>query len=98
VLRYVIPESYGAMTEQLIREEERLKKDQVSVHFHPIEVRVYPDTLSTEVTGDLLSYVSDKKVTDQRETYRFQFQNRGGKLMIESFTLQKTDRPKDASS
>lgn len=95
LLRYVIPEAHGSMTRQLLQEEKRLKKEQLSIHFHPIEISLNPDSLSAEITGDLISYIADKKVDQHRDTYVIKLQNRGGELMIEAFTLLKTDKPED---
>lgn len=92
ILRYVVPESYGAFKAKLLEDEQRLKNLQVSTRFAPSDVLVSPDRLQVEISGELLSYVGDKKISQVRETYQFQFQNVSGRLLIEAFTLVKTDR------
>jgi hypothetical protein len=34
----------------------RLKKDNLSLHFVPVESEVFPNSLSIEITGDLMGY------------------------------------------
>ncbi len=92
ILRYVVPESYGAFKAKLLEDEQKLKHHQVSTRFAPSDVLVSPDKLQVEISGELLSYVGDKKISQARETYKFQFQNRSGRLLIEAFTLVKTDK------
>jgi len=53
---------------------------------------VSPDQLKVDITGDLMSYVGDKKISQVRETYQFTFQNQSGRLLIAAFILLKSDR------
>lgn len=92
ILRYVIPESYGAMKAKILDDEKRLKKEQLSLHFNPIEFQLDAGQLIAEITGDLISYVGSKKISQVRETYQLKLQNRRGRLLIESFSLLKTEK------
>lgn len=92
ILRYVVPESYGIFKAKLLEDEKNLKSNHLSTLFAPSDVVISPDQLRVEITGELMSYVADKKISQHRETYRFQFHNQSGRLLIKDFTLIKTDR------
>lgn len=92
IMRYVVPEAYGAFKAKLLEDEKRLKKNQLSTRFAPSGVTVSPERLSVEITGELMSYVGDKRISRVQETYRFQFQSQSGRLLIKSFTLVKSDQ------
>ncbi len=91
ILRYAQPESYGVLKTQLLEDEQRYKKEQLSTSFKPSVVQVDNKKMTAEITGDLLSYVGSKKISQNRETYRFHFQYDHGRLQIISFQLIKTE-------
>lgn len=92
-LRYVAPQAYGEFKNKLFEDEQRLKKDHLSLHFIPIECEVFPKTLSAIVTGDLVGYVGSKKVSQHRESYQIEFYQTKGRLFLKSFAVVKTDQP-----
>lgn len=92
ILRYVVPESYGAFKTKLLDDEKHLKSNHLSIRFAPSDVVISPEQLRVDITGELMSYVADKKISQNRETYRFQFHNQSGRLLIKDFTLIKSDR------
>lgn len=85
LLRYAEPSTYGALKAQLISDEERLKKDNVSIQFMPLEVTVTPGQLVVYIMGELSGYVGEKKVFQKRETYELKLILKRGRLMITSF-------------
>ena len=91
ILRYANPESYGALKTQLLEDEQRYKKEQLSTSFKPSIVQVDNKRMTADITGDLLSYVGSKKISQYGETYRFQFHYDRGRLLINSFSLLKTE-------
>jgi conjugal transfer pilus assembly protein TraE len=91
-MRYVVPQAYGAFKAKLLEDEKRLKSNHLSTRFAPSDVMISPERLSVEITGELMGYVGDKKISQVRETYRFQFQSQSGRLLIKSFTLVKSDQ------
>lgn len=102
ILRYVVPESYGAFKAKLLEDEKYLKQNHLSTRFAPAEAILSPNQLRVDISGELMTYVGNKKISQAKETYRFQFQNRSGRLLIESFTLLKSDKnspllPKESS-
>lgn len=92
LLRYVDPKYHGDFKKRLLEDEQRLKKDNLSLMFTPIECEVFPDHLMVELTGDLNGYVGNKKVTTNRETYRFEFSNHKGRLFLKKMSVVKTRR------
>jgi conjugal transfer pilus assembly protein TraE len=96
ILRYVAPESYGTFKAKLLEDEKNLKTNHLSTRFAPSDVVISPDQLRVDITGELMSYVADKKISQIRETYRFQFHTQSGRLLIKDFSLVKSDRnPKE---
>lgn len=92
LLRYVTPDAYGTFKAKLLEDEKRLKKNNLSTRFSPSDVSISPDQLTVDLTGELMSYVGDKKISQVRETYQIKFQNQSGRLLIAAFTLLKSDR------
>lgn len=93
LLRYVDPQTYGAFKTKLYEDAGRLKKDNLSLHFVPVESEVFPNSLSIEITGDLMGYMASKKVFSHRETYRVTFSQKKGRLFLKSFDVVKSDQP-----
>lgn len=92
LLRHITPKEYGAFKIKLLEDEKRLKKEQLTIHFTPQEIQLSPDSLSVDVTGDLISYVSTKKVSQARETYRLIFEQKSNRLLLRSFKMIKSDK------
>ncbi len=90
ILRYVTPESYGQLRAQLLEDERRLKQNNVSTVFRPIEVKVDPINMQVELTGDLMSYVGDKRISQVRDAYTFTFKLVRGELQIKTFTCPRS--------
>jgi conjugal transfer pilus assembly protein TraE len=93
LLRYVEPQAYGSFKSKLFEDERRLKKDHLSLHFIPLECEVSPQALSSLITGDLVSYVGSKKISQHRESYQMTFSQAKGRLFLKSFAVVKTDQP-----
>jgi conjugal transfer pilus assembly protein TraE len=92
LLRYVTPDAYGTLKAKLLEDEKRLKKNNLSTRFSPSDTVISADQLKVDITGELMSYVGDKKISQVRETYQIKFQNQSGRLLISAFTLLKSDR------
>jgi len=91
LLRYVAPEAYGTFKAKILADEKQLKNDHLSTRFSPTDVVVHQSELAVDLTGELMSYVGDKKISQAKETYQIKFRNQSGKLLIEAFTLLKSD-------
>lgn len=92
LLRYISPKTYGAFKTKLLEDEKKLKQEQLSLHFMPQEIQLSPDSLTVDVTGDLISYVSTQKISQVRETYRLIFEHKLGRLFLQSFKMIKSER------
>jgi conjugal transfer pilus assembly protein TraE len=95
ILRHTSPESYGALKRRLIEDESRLKKEHVTTSFQPNGIKVDSSHLTVDVTGDLLRFVGEKRISQSRDTYQFQFEYKAGRLSIKAFQLIGSDKPID---
>jgi conjugal transfer pilus assembly protein TraE len=86
LLRYVAPESYGSFKAQLLSDEKRLKKQQLSLQFYPKSLE-FPKPLVVEIKGVLKRYVGSKKISEAEETYRMQLGVRFGRLFLKAFEV-----------
>lgn len=98
LLRSVDPEYYGPCKQKIFEDHTRLKKENLSLAFTPVECQVYPDQLSVEVTGDLMGYVSGKRVSQHRETYRILFSSKGSRLFLKGFSMITSDKKEDKNN
>ncbi len=94
LLRYVDSQTYGLFKSKLYEDENRLKKDNLSLHFAPLECEVFPEKLKVNITGDLIGYVASKQVTSYREKYELSFSSIKGRLFLKSFNVISSDREK----
>lgn len=92
LLRYISPKAYGEFKTKLLEDEKRLQHEQLSLHFMPQEVVLSPESLTVDITGDLISYVSTQKISQVRETYRLVFEHKLGRLFLQSFKMVKSDK------
>lgn len=96
LLRYVDPSFHEQFKIRLFAEEQRLKRDNVSLNFVMTDCEVYPGELALEITGDLHSFVAFKKISTHRETYRIEFSAKKGRLFLKTFEILQSDN-KDLS-
>lgn len=89
ILRYVLPESYGAFKSQLITDENRLKKENLSTSFKPVSIKVSRRQNLVHLTGDLFGFIGDKRIFQTRKCYALQLTFSYGRLFIKSFTELK---------
>lgn len=92
ILRNSTASGYGALKVKLLEEEKRLKKENFSTSFQPKSIKVERSKMAVEITGDLLRYVVDKRISQSRDTYRIEFEYHRGRLLIKTFQLIKSDR------
>jgi len=89
ILRHASPRGYGDLKTKLLEDEKRLKKAHLSTSFQPMDIKVDPNRLSVEITGDLTRYIGNKRISQARDTYRFEFEYKHSRLLIKSFSLIK---------
>lgn len=91
ILRYAAPSDYGALKRTLLEDEKRLKAEHVTTSFHPQSIKVDSPQLTVELTGALSRFVGEKRISQSKDTYRFQFAFKAGRLSIKSFKLISSD-------
>jgi conjugal transfer pilus assembly protein TraE len=94
ILRHTAPESHGLLKRRLLEEEQRLKKEHVTTSFQPNAIKVNSAHLTVDVTGDLLRFVGEKRISQSRDIYQFQFEYKAGRLSIKAFELINSDAQK----
>jgi conjugal transfer pilus assembly protein TraE len=92
LLRYVDPIYHDNFKTQLFKEEQRLKRDSLSLSFTAIECEVFPKILAVEISGDLNGYVGGKKISTYRERYRLEFTSTKGRLFLKAVTVIETNQ------
>jgi conjugal transfer pilus assembly protein TraE len=92
ILRQTVEHAYGPLKRQLMEDEARIKKESVVTSFQASAVKVDPNKMSVEITGDLLRYVGEKRISQSRDVYSFAMVYRYGRLLIESFKLIRSDQ------
>ena len=55
-------------------------------------MKLFPEAMTVEITGDLNGYVSNKKISTHRETYRLEFTSTKGRLFLKAVTVVNTDQ------
>ena len=91
ILRHVSPSGYGRLKHQLIAQEKRIQKLRVVTCFQPIKVTVRG--MQAAVTGDLIQFLGEKRISQTRNTYDIDFALRHGQVLVQRF--QKREK-KDA--
>lgn len=84
-LRYVAPESYGAIRSRMRVQADRLKRDDVSTAFYPVGFQTRPKQQQTVITGDFVTMVGKQRVSSVRRAWRFDFSFTGGRLWVSEF-------------
>lgn len=89
LLRYVEPSFYHALRKKMIDEEERYKKDNLSMSFRPLSAVVNVKALQVTLTGLLQQYVANKFVQQTKEVYEMEFSYQSGQLLIKNFVFKE---------
>jgi conjugal transfer pilus assembly protein TraE len=92
LLRYVDSSHHGYFKTRLFKEEQRLKRDNLSLNFVVCDCEVFPSEMAVEITGDLNGYVASKKISSHRESYRLEFTSVKGRLFLKGFKVIKSDQ------
>jgi conjugal transfer pilus assembly protein TraE len=87
VLRHVTPETYGVLKRNLIAEENRYVKENLSTSFKPIKANIDAERLEVDLEGILAGYIAGKRVTQKKETIRIRFNYKQGILSLKSFKM-----------
>lgn len=89
LLRYVHPSFHNALRKKMLDEEERYKKDNLSMSFRPLSAVVNTKALKVTLTGLLQQYVANKFVQQTKEVYEMDFSYEAGQLLIKNFEFKE---------
>lgn len=91
ILRHVAPEYYNVLNKRLQKEAEYYKEEQVATAFKPVEIDIDESSTSATITGDLISFVGTKRVSQQRDSYALKFRLKNNELLLTSFELLEVE-------
>jgi conjugal transfer pilus assembly protein TraE len=91
LLRYTDPRYYQSMKTLLVKEGDKISKDHISLSFYPVDVKVDPQTLTAQITGDLASTVGNTALPTERLTYQIHYTYHDGRLLVQSFEEIKSN-------
>lgn len=84
-LRYTDPTAFGELSTRLSTEAEKIKRNNLSSVFYPVEVRVREKTQQVSVTGDLVTMVGEQITGRRRATFALRLTYRNGRLFVSEF-------------
>ena len=90
-LRYAAPESYSILQTHLQDEAQRIKRNEMSSLFFPVNARVRGDFVV--IIGQQILRVGKEIVSDNRIAYRMKFRFEGGFLHIIEFKEVNREKP-----
>lgn len=90
-MRYAAPESYSALQTQLQTEAERIKRNEMSAMFFPVEATVRGEYVA--ITGDQVVRVGREVVSEKRLTYRLALRLSEGFPHIIEFVEVNREKP-----
>lgn len=84
-LRYTDPSAHGELSTRLSAEAEKIRRNNLSSVFYPVEVRVRDKTQQVAVTGDLVTMVGEQVTGRRRATFALRLTFRNGRLFVAGF-------------
>lgn len=92
-LRFTDPEAHGVLSAQLSAEAEKIRRNNLSSVFYPVQVRVRDQDQRVAVTGDLVTMVGEQITGRRRATFALHMSYRNGRLYVAEF--RESDNEKD---
>lgn len=89
LLRYTDAKFYGALKEELAKENKQAQQHDVSLYFAPVQTAVSAKQLTVFISGDLTRFVGKARLPTERVRYRVQYHYYDGVLRITSFQQQE---------
>lgn len=93
LLKYVHPSAYGALQVELAANGEKLARDNSSTWFTPRLTQVDSSGKRLAITGDFVTFISDKQVSKLPKTYLLEFVYTNAKLYLKTFTEANENDP-----
>jgi conjugal transfer pilus assembly protein TraE len=94
LLRYTDPRYYTRMKTGLTEEASKLQKQNISMAFYPVDIKVNAKTLQARVSGDVVSTLGQTVLPSKRTTYAITYRYQNGHLWISHFEEVKPDEKK----
>jgi conjugal transfer pilus assembly protein TraE len=85
ILKIVAPEAYGPIKAQLAKVVSEQSNTDIAQSFLPTKMTVDPKNLTSEVTGDLRTFVGDQTISNEKKTYVFAWKYSGVSLSLVRF-------------
>jgi type IV conjugative transfer system protein TraE len=85
LLQYVDPRKYGSLKIQLMKREDTLKQEGLTMLFYPMSVKAFPKQLEAVITGDLAYFVGQHRTSMNRVSYRASYHYQHGRLYLMKF-------------
>lgn len=92
LLAYVHPSGYGQIKNQLLEEEGIIKKKNVTKMFTPIGFEIDDKALKVKAIGELTTWVSKEKISQDKTTYILQYKMNAGKLQLVEFKEEQHEK------
>ena len=84
-LRYTDPEAHGELATRLNAEAEKIRRNNLSSVFYPVEVRVREKSQQIAITGDLVTMVGEQVTGRRRAVFALRLHYRNGRLFVAEF-------------
>lgn len=84
-LRYTDPEAHGELATRLNAEADKIKRNNLSSVFYPVEVRVREKSQQIAITGDLVTMVGEQVTGRRRTVFSLRLTYRNGRLFVAEF-------------
>lgn len=85
LLDYVLPNSKQEVIKNLLKEQEQYKKEGLSTIFRANQLETNLDKNEVMLTGNLISFVGDKKISNKKIIFLIKFKYAFGKWHLQSF-------------
>lgn len=85
LMKYIHPSGYGEVKSQLNEEAEIIQKKNITKMFTPIMFEVDDQSLTVKVIGELTTWVSKEKISQEKKNYLMRYKMNVGKLQLIEF-------------
>jgi len=85
ILKIVSPDAFGTIKAQLVKIVSEQSNTDIAQSFLPTKMTVDPKMLTSEVTGDLRTFVGDQTISNEKKTYVFSWTYSGVSLSLIRF-------------
>ena len=98
LMQYAAPAAYGDLRATMAATAERIKHDGVSTVFSAQNVVVDEAAQRVGVSGQLTTFISDRRVSEVSKGYAIELQYTGGRIFLKAFRETNPNDPQDIQS